>query len=277
MSKNVNTKAVEAKAVETTSKTMKEIIANAEQARKGKLTKPLKKEDFDNGEKFAEYKLLTDNLQEYLYRMNTVGKSTKKTEKESKAIYITAILNSLEATDEQKKAVIEKLTITNMVNAGDNRRVMTSESKTQLKKLTDKLKAIEDKPITEAYTETQKAEDISLAKYDIKHFKEQVAVYHTEGYKQVNDSKFRQYLELNIGYILIGNSMAVEFQDSKKRANTKEWLRWLEKAAALDIKVETFKEMVDLDGLKTAVKSAYKAQEESIIEKALEQATSETK
>lgn len=274
MSKNVNTKAVKA---DTTNKAMRAIIANAEQAGNGKLTKPLKKEDFDSGEKFAEYKLLTDNLQEYLYRTNTSGKNAKKTEQESKTIYIAAILNTLGATADQKKTVIEKLIITNMVNAGDNRRVMTSESKAQLKKLTDKLKTVEDKPITEAYTEAQKIEDIALAKHDIQYFKENKAVYYTEAYKQVNASKFRQYLELNIGYILIDSSMASEFQDSKKRANTKEWLRWLEKAATLDVEVETFKETVDIDGLKTAVKAAYKAREESIIQKALEQAATETK
>lgn len=253
-------------------KTIDIIKENAITIATGKLVKPLTKDNFKTDSAFAEYKLLVDNLQKYLYN-NSIGKKAK--EKNSKKIYVKTILNTLQATAEEQKAVLDRLTVTDTVVCGENRRVMTPESKAELRKLTAAKAKIEAKNITETYTIKDKETDLSQAQYDIDYFKKNQATYTTDLYRQKSDTAFRLALESAIGYALIGNNDAADYKDSKQRADTAKWLRWIEKAKALSIDVEPFKAAVDFEGLKAAVQAAYKAKEQEVLAKAIEQAKAE--
>lgn len=242
---------------------------NAKQAiENGKLIKPLTKENFETTDQFATYKLLVDNFHGYIYRKACDGKAPKGA---SITSYAKAICNELGITGTDMDKVVDKLTKTQTIACGVNRREMTPESKTEMRKFNDAIKAIECKEISGKYTYSMQQADIEKKIKERDTWKTEQAKYTTPLFFQKGATAFRLALESVISYTLIDadNTIAETFKDSKQRADTKAWLRWIDKAIALKIDVEPFKKNVDLDGLKTAVNIAYEKHNNEVLNRAI--------
>lgn len=253
------------------SKTEKKLRENAMQAvNNGKLIKPLTSEDFDDQGKFADYKLIADGLQGYIYNQACNGKAPKGA---SLASYAKAICKALELNATNTDKVVKKLTTTRTVVAGKNSREMTAESKIELRRYNDAIKRIDAKEISAQYTYEQKQKDLKVKIQERETWRKEKATYTIPLFSQKKDGSFRKDLESCIAYTLIDQNDSADWKNAKQRADANAWSRWIAKAKELKIDYEPFKNSIDLDGLKIAVRAAFEKHNQEILDKALASAS----
>lgn len=233
----------------------------------GIKAEPLKAENFSTTKEFADYKLLVENLQAFLY-----NKASGKAYKKSISVYTKPICKALELTEKETEVVVAYFSKFSSLHAGRDCNQLTAESRKELAVFNDRIKAVK---ANKFYTADEIASKVEAIEEEKKVWRRNNARYTGTLYAQKSPSAFRIAVENRIGYALI-NSVAEEaFTTSKERANTNAWLRWCGKAAELGIDAAEYKTNLDLDGLKAAVKAKYSEVHKAALELSKAAATEE--
>lgn len=226
----------------------------------GRIVKPLGKADFeDNSQAFADYKQAVEDLQAHLF---AYGNGAKK----NVGLCIKKIASTLEMSADETAVAVDYFNRHNIVNATINRNQLTAESKAKLKRLNKAVEVAENKAVTADYTAEMKTADIEKAVQTRKDWRETQARYLAEDVFQRSFASFRLSFEYALGCALLGLDHIAPWETSKERADTRQWLRWIDKASKLGIDPAPFKARLDLDGLKEAVKAKYAEVEKATLE-----------
>lgn len=241
-------------------KTSEELKAQA-MARKesGIKQTPLKAENFATVETFADYVSAVGTLRVKLYSAHT-GSIPNVAVKGSIGVTLSSILSMLDITAEKERKAVQTAILKNfLVSAYRESDTLTKESQKKLDELKDKLVKAVNKPLDNAYTETQKIADVSKAEKAIKDFHKYDARYTSVDTKNKSPLVFRKRFER-----VIGNCLVDCLQDTIEKPKTdndfrisSEWGRYTSKCKALGIDAKLYVNSNDLVGLKQAVKAAY--------------------
>lgn len=239
---------------------------------KGHAVKALSADDFDSRQVFADYREAVENFQRALWRQ--AGGSDAPVQVETANIYLNRICDALEFSKASKDKVLEAFGRGMLLSAHTDRDKMTAESAVILRDYNDRIKKLELKEVAPDKAE-QLEKEIATLKAERDNWKAVSAEYETALTYQASFNAFRRRLELKLGYVLENIDIAGAWETSLQRADTKAWLRWIEKAQALNVDFEPYKKALDLEGLKQAVKTAYVTAEKKKTYKAVKSAKAE--
>lgn len=227
--------------------------------------KSLKRNDFATKGAYADYLYSVDLLQDKVYSYKAcTGKAQRA------AMYAAAenVLQLLQLTADEKKAVMDSLKTTDYFQAVKVNRALTADSKAAVNEARKTVRDIEARRVSDTYTAERKAADLETAQAALDAVPRE---YSAELFTAAGKGTFRLAFENNVGYILAkyADKLAAEYvteEEKKARKRNEERDKWTGRAAdcnalgaSIDAQALIAADNGNLSKLKAAVNAFYKA------------------